>query len=266
MIKTKDILTHSSLISPAVKHGFFTRNGGVSQGIYQGLNCGAGSDDDPEHIQENRNRVGHVLGVEDKHLISLYQVHSADVYVIDNLPDLSLWNSFDRPKADAIVTKRDDIALGILTADCGPILFSDPIAGVVAAAHAGWKGAIGGVMENTITAMEEQGADRSNISAVLGPCIHQKSYEVGQDFVDQFIKNSPDNEAYFAKGNRQGHSMFDLPKFIMDKMTKLELKSTGIIDVDTKGDPDRFYSYRRKTLLGEADYGRQISAIALQEG
>ncbi len=266
MIDASKYETHDSLLHNGINHGFFTRHGGVSKGLYEGLNCGAGSNDHPSHIAENRNRVGATLGVKPDHLLSLYQIHSAEVHIIDSKPDLNLWNSFDRPQADGFATKRDDIAIGILTADCGPILFADPGARVIGAAHAGWKGAFSGVMGNTVDAMVKLGADRSNINAVLGPCIHQTSYEVGQDFKENFIQTHQDNEKYFVPSTRNHHAMFDLPAFIMDKLNMLELNSCGFINLDTRSNLDQFYSYRRTTLAQEPDYGRQISAISLQKG
>ena len=263
MIEKKHILTEDSLKLDGVNHGFFTRGGGVSEGIYEGLNCGSGSDDDPTKVQENRDRVAASLNVDKGHLLSLYQIHSADVMTVDSKPDLDIWNSMNRPKADGFVTKRDDIALGILTADCGPVLFADEKAAVIGACHAGWKGAIGGVMANTVDAMEKLGADRGNIKAVLGPCIHQHSYEVGSEFVVEFVTADSANTRYFAPSSRPRHSMFDLPNFILDTLAGLGLASFTKLDFDTRENEDLFYSYRRTTLAKEPDYGRQVSAISL---
>ncbi|WP_420547855.1 peptidoglycan editing factor PgeF [Curvivirga sp.] len=263
MIEAKHILTDDSLKLDGINHGFFTRGGGISEGIYKGLNCGSGSNDNPDKVQENRNRVAGKLKVASGHLLSLYQIHSAEVVTIDSKPDLEVWNSMQRPKADGFATKRDDIALGILTADCGPVLFADEKASVIGACHAGWKGAIGGVMENTVNAMEKLGANRSNIKAVLGPCIHQHSYEVGSEFVVEFVTADSGNTKYFSPSERPRHSMFDLPSFILDKLATLNLASFTKLDWDTRENEDLFYSYRRTTLAKEPDYGRQISAISL---
>ena len=198
------------------------------------------------------------LGLPAANLASLYQIHSADVVVVTEAPSAS-----ERPKADAMVTRVPGLALGIATADCGPILFADPRNGVVGAAHAGWKGALGGVVSATVSAMEALGAERRSIVAVLGPTIHQSSYEVGNDLRDRFEAEVPGAARYFASGSRAGHSQFDLPGFILWRLEQQDLGRSASLGLCTYADPDRFYSFRRTTHRAEADYGRLISAIAI---
>lgn len=247
-------LTAASL--NGIRHGFFTRRGGVSRGIYASLNCGPGSRDEAAAVQENRRRVAAALDA--KHgLVSLYQVHGCDVVVVGDDYDLT-----QRPKADGMVTTRRGIALGILTADCAPVLFADEGAGVIGACHAGWRGALAGITDATIEAMERLGAKRNRIRAAIGPLIRQSSYEVSAPFRDQFLEASADSAKFFALGHRDGHWQFDLPGYLMQR-----LKAAGVtaedLELDTCSDANRFFSYRRMTLSGETDYGRQISAIAL---
>jgi len=249
---TLEILTADSLAH--TRHGFFTRRGGASSGIYQGLNCGFGSTDQTEAVTLNRTRVAEAMEVEPDNLATVFQYHSAEVLTLTNAPQGK------RPKADAMVTATPGLALGILTADCAPVLFSDAQAGVVGAAHAGWKGALGGVLENTLTAMEALGADRSNTVAVIGPCISQSAYEVGPEFMDTFLAHDPEYARFFAGGN-EDRVQFDLPLFALHR-----LREAGIGDAEwtrhcTYSDADRFYSYRRSVHHKEADYGRLISAI-----
>jgi YfiH family protein len=244
---TLEIL-HSNLLSP-VRHGFFTRKGGASSGIFDGLNCGIGSSDQSDCVHLNRSRVAAEVDVEA--LVSLKQVHSADVVRVESAPEI-------RPEADAMVTDRPGLGLGILTADCAPVLFAAD--GVVGAAHAGWKGAVGGVLEATIKAMRDLGATR--IKAAIGPTIAQGSYEVGRDFVDRFLEDTPQNARFFAEGRDADHAQFDLPRFILNRLELAEIEAEWI-GYDTYSDPDRFYSYRRATHHGEADYGRLISVIRL---
>ncbi len=244
------------ILSPdlSVPHGFFTRNGGVSTGLYGSLNCGLGSMDDLSHVTENRNRVVEAMGAM---LHTAQQIHSTMVAIALANSDPAI-----RPQADALVTRDTGVALGILTADCAPILFHDPVAGVIGAAHAGWKGALNNIMERTIKTMETLGASRTNITAAIGPCIGQQSYEVGPEFLSNFIAESRENARYFIGG--QGDRMlFDLPSFVLDRLRK-----TGIANADFTGhctfsEPSRFFSYRRCTHAGEPDYGRQISCITL---
>ena len=241
-----------------VKHGFFTRHGGVSKGIYSGLNVGIGSNDDKEAVQENRRRVAEWFGLSVEKLATVHQVHSPDVFTVTQS------NLRDRPKADALVTNVPGIILGVLTADCGPVLFADPEAGVIGAAHAGWKGAVGGVLENTINAMISLGADRRNIVACLGPFISKDNYEIGHERVEELLKLNVEYEAFFKPSKNQGHVMFDLQSLTIDHLEKAGLAAQNL-NICTYPDADRFYSYRRTTHLNEPDYGRQISAIALTE-
>jgi len=248
----------SSLLAaiPGLRHAFFTREGGVSGGIYEGLNGGLGSRDDPAHVVENRRRMAELMGVMPEQFVSVHQVHSPDAVVATGP-----WPG-DRPRADALVTRTEGVAIGVTAADCGPVLFADPAARVIGAAHAGWKGALGGVIESTIDAMEKLGADRSGVVAAIGPLIRQPSYEVGSEFVERFLDADAGNGVFFIPADRAGHSMFDLAGFI-----RLRLENAGVlmiddIGVDTYAD-ERFYSYRRSVHRKEPDYGRHVHAIAL---
>ncbi|WP_299911135.1 peptidoglycan editing factor PgeF [uncultured Paracoccus sp.] len=249
-----EILTHP-LLEP-VRHGFFTRKGGASSGLFAGLNCGRGSSDQTEAVEVNRARVAHAMGVAPADLATVHQVHSPDVVVID---EAMLPADCQQIRADALVTARPGIALGVLTADCQPVLFADPEAGVIGAAHAGWKGALNGVLEATVSAMRAAGAE--NIRAVIGPTISQRAYEVGPEFMETFTDEDPENVRFFA-GGPNGRPMFDLPGYGL-----MRLRAAGV-EAEwsrhcTYSDPDRFFSYRRTTHAGEVDYGRLISAIAL---
>jgi YfiH family protein len=237
-------------------HGFFTRRGGVSSGLYASLNCGPGSGDDALAVQENRRRVAARLQAP-LGLASLYQVHGRDVVIVDDRYDIA-----QRPKADGMATTRAGIALGILSADCAPVLFADSQAGVIGACHAGWRGALAGVTDATITAMEQLGARRNRIRAAIGPCIGQASYEVSAPFREEFLKADAQNALFFADGKRPGHWQFDLPRYLAERLQRSGVETENL-NLDTCSDPDRFYSYRRMTLAGETDYGRQVSAIAL---
>jgi polyphenol oxidase len=249
----------SSLLSaiPGLRHAFFSREGGVSEGIYAALNGGLGSRDDPAKVVENRRRMAEQLGVSPAHLVSVHQIHSPDVVVVTGP-----WNGDARPKADALVTDVEDLAISVTTADCGPILFVDPNARVIGAAHAGWKGALTGVLESTIDAMEKLGADRSGIVTAIGPLIRQNSYEVGSEFVERFIEADAENGMFFVPGERDGHAMFDLAGFI-----RMRLENAGVLMIDDLGidtySDERFFSYRRSVHRKEADYGRHVHAIAL---
>lgn len=242
-------------------HGFLGRVGGISTGIYAGLNVGLGSDDEREAVVENRRRaVGAVLpGAE---LARVYQVHSPDVITIGS--DFAIVDSWldDPPKADALVTDRHGILLGILTADCVPVLFADTKAGVVGAAHAGWKGAITGVTDNTIAAMLALGADRDNITCAIGPCIAQKSYEVDEGFFRRFTDEDAANERFFADG-KAGHYQFDIEGYVAARLAAAGIRKVACLGEDTYSQPDRFFSYRRSCHKGEPGYGRQISLIGL---
>jgi hypothetical protein len=241
-----------------IRHAFFTRRGGVSEGVHASLNGGLGSDDEPERVAENRRRMSQRLGVPADNLVSLYQVHSAEVVVVDAPFALA-----DRPKADGMVTRVPRLALGIATADCGPILFADPANGVVGAAHAGWKGALAGVVEATVAAMERLGAERTRIVAVLGPTIAQAAYEVGPDFLARFRDEAPGADTFLVDGDRPGHAQFDLPGFILSRLAEAGIGKASSLGLCTYADPERFYSYRRTTHRREPDYGRLVSAVAL---
>jgi YfiH family protein len=244
---------------PGVRHGFFTRAGGVSAGIYAGLNCGIGSQDDRDLVLENRGRVASAMGTTADRLATPYQIHSADVAFVD-----SPWAPGKGPKADATVTDRPGIVLGVGTADCGPILFADPEARVIGAAHAGWRGARAGIGEATIAAMEERGADRSRILAVLGPTISQENYEVGREVYDTFAGDDSANTRFFAASANAGHFMFDLPGYIVARLTAAGVAARAL-HLCTYADSERFFSYRRATHNGEPDYGRLLAAIVLTE-
>ncbi len=251
---TLEILTSDSL-APA-RHGFFTRRGGASSGIFEGLNCGVGSSDHSDAVALNRARVAAALQVSPDHLVTLHQVHSAAVITVSR----PLSPGAPRPKADAMVTATPGLALGILTADCLPVLLSDPNAGVVGAAHAGWKGAVAGVLEAALDTMEALGAARANVHAVIGPSISQTAYEVGPEFFDRFLADDPGNTGFFAAGI--GDRMrFDLPGYGL-----MRLRAAGVGQADWTGhctyaDAARFYSYRRAIHTGASDYGRLISVI-----
>lgn len=241
-----------------IRHGFFTRKGGVSEGLYRGLNVGLGSDDAREKVEENRRRVSGWFGLAPDRLATVNQVHSPDVVVVDATYD------GNRPKADALVTASPGVILGVLTADCGPVLFADAEAGVIGAAHAGWKGALGGVLENTILAMQSLGARREAITACLGPSISGANYEVGPEFVDRFLAQNADFAVFFRPSSKPGHAMFDLQGLTVKRLTDAGIRAESL-NICTYADPDSFYSYRRTTHAGEPDYGRQISAIAIRE-
>ncbi|WP_170466688.1 peptidoglycan editing factor PgeF [Ruegeria arenilitoris] len=251
---TLEILT-SDILSP-VRHGFFSRRGGASSGIFAGLNCGYGSSDQTEAVSVNRQRVAAAMEVEPDALVGVHQVHSPTVLTVDGPIN------GDKPKADAVVTATPGLALTILTADCQPVLFADPDANVIGAAHAGWRGALDGVLEATLDAMESLGAKRGSTIAVIGPTISQSAYEVGPDFLDAFVAESPDNLRFFANGTGD-RLQFDLPAFGLHKLRQAGVGQAEWTRHCTYSDPDRFYSYRRSTHAKEADYGRLISAIKL---
>src|SRR6201996_8370761 len=254
------MITASPLLSaiPGLRHAFFSREGGVSGGIYAGLNGGLGSDDDPAHVAENRRRMAEQMGVEPAHFLSVHQIHSPDAVVATGP-----WPGKARPKADAIVTAESGLAIGITTADCGPILFVDPKARVIGAAHAGWKGALTGVLESAIDAMEKLGAERNGIIAAIGPLIRQHSYEVGSEFVERFIKADAENAPFFIPSVRDGHAMFDLAGFIRRRLENAGVLMIDDLGIDTYSD-ENFFSYRRSTHRKEPDYGRHVHAIALE--
>lgn len=242
-----------------LSHGFFTRNGGVSSGFYGSLNIGLGSADNRDLVLENRSRVAQSFGVTRDFLVSPYQIHSPDVITIDGP-----WQEHADRQADALVTATPNLALGVATADCGPVLFADPQASVIGAAHSGWKGAISGVLENTVHAMEKLGAQKDRIRAVLGPTISQASYEIGPEFYDRFLTEDQNSHRYFRASGRDGFHMFDLPAFITDRLDAVGLAHVSAMNICTYADEDQFFSYRRTTHRKEADYGRQISAIMIK--
>lgn len=240
----------------AVPHGFLGRRGGVSTGILAGLNVGSGSRDDREAIAENRRRAVDAI-LADAPLATVFQVHSADAVIAD-----SPWPQEERPKADAMATDRPGLLLGIVTADCAPVLLADAKAGVIGAAHAGWRGAVAGVTDSAIAAMESLGARRERIAAAVGPCIAQPSYEVDEAFRSHFVDMDHGNERFFV-ADSEGRPHFDLPGYVRHRLLAAGIGEVETILLDTYADPDRFYSYRRSTHRGEPDYGRQISLIGL---
>ncbi len=250
---TLEILT-SDTLAP-LRHGFFSRKGGASSGVFEGLNCGRGSSDQSEAVAINRQRVADAMGVAGAALISVNQIHSATVHIADV-------THAGAPDADAIVTNTPGLALAILTADCQPILFADPQTGVIGVAHAGWRGALGGVLEQTVNTMETLGADRANITAVIGPSISQRAYEVGPEFLDTFMGEDPDNSRFFANGDGDRY-LFDLPAFGLHRLREAGVQNAEWTGHCTYSDPSRFYSYRRSVHAKQADYGRLISVIRL---
>lgn len=241
-----------------IRHAFFTRHGGVSGGLYAGLNVGLGSGDERSHVEENRARIARWMGVAPDRLVSPYQVHSPDVVTVEAPFE------GERPQADAIVTATPGLAIGVVTADCGPVLFADTSARIIGAAHAGWKGALTGVLENTIAAMEALGASRARITAVLGPSISQASYEVGPEFVERALAADPANGRWFIPSARPGHAMFDLQGYTVARLARAGV-SASMTGHCTYADEPAFFSYRRTTHRAEPDYGRQISAIVLED-
>jgi polyphenol oxidase len=249
-----------TLAVDGVRHAFFTREGGVSQGLYFSLNGGVGSHDDAGFVAENRARMAAALGVEPQSLLSAYQIHSPQVIVAEKP-----WPLDERPRADAIVTATPGLAIGISTADCGPILFVDPQARVIGAAHAGWRGALAGVAEATVEAMERLGAKRAGIRAALGPMIRQDNYEVGPDLTARFDAEDPDCDRFFRAAARPEHAMFDLAGYIGMRLARHGIGHFEDVGLCTYADPVRFFSFRRATHRAEADYGRHINAIVLSE-
>jgi YfiH family protein len=248
-----EVLRSDAIAAP---HGFLGRRGGLSEGLHAGLNVGTGSDDDPALIRANRARAAEAV-LPGAALVTVYQVHSPDVVTV-----LEPWSHDERPQADALVTNRPGLLLGILTADCAPVLLHDPVAGVIGAAHAGWKGAIGGVTDNTIAAMEALGANRGNIAAAVGPCIAQASYEVDAGFEANFVAAETFNARFFRLG-REGHAWFDLEGYVAARLEAAGIGKVGTLGQDTYAQEDRFFSFRRATHRGEPGYGRQISLIGL---
>lgn len=243
---------------PDIRHAFFTREGGVSEGIYASRNCGPGSDDLPANVTENRGRCMADLDLPPVALVTVHQVHSPRAVVLERP-----WPPGQAPEADALVTRTAGLALGILTADCGPILLADAEAKVIGAAHAGWRGARGGVLEATVEAMTRIGAERERIVAVVGPCIGPDSYEVGADMRTAFDGDETEPDCFFRPAERAGHYLFDLPGYLVHRLESTGIGGVSVTGHDTLPDDARFFSYRRTTLSGGTDYGRQLSAIAL---
>jgi hypothetical protein len=253
------MLVADNLAAVPVRHGFFTREGGVSEGIFASLNCGYGSGDDADKIAENRGRVAAALDVAPAALVTSFQVHGTEVSVVD-----APWPREAAPKADAMASATPGVALGILTADCAAVLLADPQARVIGAAHAGWRGALNGVVESAVAAMERLGADRVRIRAAIGPCIGRASYEVGPEFPAPFLARDPGSAALFAPAKREGHFRFDLSAYVGRTLREAGIANVVRMNADTCADP-RFFSYRRATLAGEKSYGRALSVIALSQ-
>lgn len=258
-MKTESPPAFRSPVLDPLPHGFLGRNGGVSTGIYAGLNVGLGSKDDPNAVAENRKRATQAV-LPNAQLITLHQIHSADAITV-TVP----YENDSRPRADALVTNKTGVLLGILTADCTPVLFADHHGGIVGAAHAGWKGALGGVTDATIEAMERLGADRARIVAAVGPCIARASYEVDERFAQRFEEHDPANEHFFS-GGRAGHHQFDLEAYVASRLAAAGIAHVSLLGMDTYSDADRFFSFRRTTHRNEPDYGRQLSLIGVGAG
>ena len=241
-----------------IRHGFFTRRGGVSQGLYESLNCGYGNGDAAENVAANRARAMSMIDQPAESLLTARQVHSAKTVVVDKP-----WSPEDAPEADGLVTGLPGVALGLLTADCMPVLFADSRARVIGAAHAGWRGARAGVVEATVAAMETIGAKASRVVAVMGPCIRHGSYEVGPEFREAFLADSAANESFFAPSRNPGRFLFDMPTYIFRRLDAIGLKHVQMLQIDTCREADRFFSHRRATLAGEAACGRNLSAVVL---
>ena len=253
------ILKSANLSVPSIAHGFFGRRGGVSKGIYESLNCGPGSQDSRDDVMENRARATAALSP-DATLVTLYQVHSAEAVTVT-----APWEIPENPKADAMATDRPGIVLGILTADCAPILLADPEARIIGAAHAGWNGALSGVVESVLAAMRRLGARPDRIRAAIGPCISQKAYEVGPEFQLRFVSADPANARFFAASPRADHWQFDLPAYLTQRLKQADVESVELLGACTYAREDDFFSYRRTTHRKEPDYGRELSAIMLAE-
>lgn len=254
------MITLDALDGGGVRHAFFTRRGGVSDGLYASLNCGFGSGDDPAKVARNRAIAAAHLGVPSDALVSCHQVHGTSVMTVERA-----WRREENPRADGMVTKVPGIALGVLAADCAPVLFADPAARIVGAAHGGWRGALSGVMEATVAAMVALGARAERIRAGIGPCIAQPSYEVGPEFPETFAAADPDSVVFFRPGSRIGHHLFDLPGYIAHRLKRLGLAAVERAPHDTAADESRFFSYRRACHRGEKDYGRALAAVALSQ-
>jgi YfiH family protein len=241
-----------------IRHGFFSRQGGVSSGIYGSLNCSLGSRDEVESVRQNRARVAETLGVEPHGLLSLYQVHSAKAVIAEKS-----WDAGGAPEADAVVTRTPGLAIAVLTADCAPVLFCDPEARIIGAAHAGWRGALSGIIDAAVASMEELGAKRERIAAAVGPCISQRAYEVGADYVERFLAEEPASTTFFMTDESSGEPHFDLAGYVAERVARAGVGTIADLGLCTYCDETRFFSYRRSQHHGEDDYGRQISAIVL---
>jgi polyphenol oxidase len=256
---TPSIAAGPLAVLDGVRHGFFTRLGGVSAGVYESLNCGLGSRDGRALVTENRRRVAEAVGGTADNLATPFQVHGIDTAVVD-----TVWTPGKGPRADAVVTRRRAVVLGVGTADCGPILFADAGGGIIGAAHAGWRGALAGIAESAVAGMVALGAKRERIVAVLGPTISQQNYEVGSEVREAFLAQASDNASFFLPSPVAGRFMFDLPRYIVAR-----LKAAGVdgsaLHLCTYGEPERFFSYRRSTHRNEPDYGRLLSAISLAQ-
>lgn len=246
------------LALPGIAHAFFTREGGVSGGCYASLNGGIGSRDSAANVTENRTRMAAALGVEPHCLLTAYQTHSVEVATAE-----APWTPQTRPRADGIVTRMPSLAIGVSTADCGPVLFADPQARVIGAAHAGWRGALGGIVEATVEAMERLGASRERMRAALGPMIRQRSYEVGPDLIARFAVEDPASKGFFTAAPRTGHALFDLGGYVAERLRRAGIRAVEDVGLCTYADPRLFFSYRRATHQAEDDYGRHVNAIAL---
>jgi len=254
-----EMLRSSLLASLAgIDHAFFTRRGGVSEGVYESLNVGLGSRDDPQRVRENRRRAAAALGAEAERLVTAYQVHSARAFTVEAPFDGAA------PEADALITGTPGLMLGVLAADCAPILIADGEAGIVAAVHAGWKGALGGAAESAVETMVALGAARERLAAAVGPCIGQASYEVGLEFMARFVAASADFQRFFAAGARPEKRLFDLPGFVLGRLAAAGVARAEWIGADTCAESEDFFSHRRMALNGEADYGRGLSAIIIK--
>jgi polyphenol oxidase len=255
---TRPLHAHGLARLAGVRHAFFTRAGGVSNGVYASLNAGVGSNDEPRKVAENRARMAAALGVPPERLLTCYQIHSPDAVVV-----VEPFGPDARPRADAIVTGVVGLAVGVSTADCGPVLLADAQARVIGAAHAGWRGALAGVTDEAIAAMERLGAARQRMVAALGPMIRQPSYETGTEVWDRFVAADPANARFFRPSRRDRHFMFDLAGYVVARLAAAGIGTIEDIEACTYADPDKFFSYRRMTHRGEADYGRHINAIVL---
>jgi purine-nucleoside/S-methyl-5'-thioadenosine phosphorylase / adenosine deaminase len=252
------MITLDGLSDGAIRHGFFTREGGVSEGVFASLNCGYGSGDEPAKVARNRDIAMARLGLAEDRLVTCRQVHSATAIAVE-----APWRREESPAADGMATATPGIALGVLAADCAPVLFADPSARVIGAAHGGWRGALNGVLEATVARMAALGARPQRIRAGIGPCIAQASYEVGPEFPVIFAAADPASERFFVPAERPGHFRFDLPGYIAARLHRIGLGDVEWTGGDTAADPRRFFSYRRGSLVGERDYGRGLAAIAL---